>query len=246
MALFGNLFKKKSCAICGGEIGLLGNRKLADGNMCKECAAKLSPWFDERRQSTVAQIQDQLAYREQNRIALEGFKPTRAIGDYYKMIIEEKNGVPYRFVLSSADDWRQDNPDLFLFTDVISCELDISDYERELKRRNADGEEESYFPARYEIRFDFYVKLMIDNNPYVDDVRFKLNRSSVVIHTERNKTGFGMFLGNKNNYSYDPTYRGYEQIYSDIKLAVDAGRNGVGPESEAEKVQEARPKFCSG
>ena len=28
MGLFGKLFEKKECAICGGEIGLLGNRKL--------------------------------------------------------------------------------------------------------------------------------------------------------------------------------------------------------------------------
>ena len=63
----GKLFEKKECAICGGEIGLLGNRKLEDGNMCKACAAKLSPWFDERRHSTVAQIEEQLEYRESNR-----------------------------------------------------------------------------------------------------------------------------------------------------------------------------------
>lgn len=30
MGLFGKLFDKKECAICGGEIGLLGNRKLED------------------------------------------------------------------------------------------------------------------------------------------------------------------------------------------------------------------------
>ena len=67
MGLFGKLFEKKECAICGGEIGLLGNRKLEDGNMCKACAAKLSPWFDERRHSTVAQIEEQLEYRESNK-----------------------------------------------------------------------------------------------------------------------------------------------------------------------------------
>ena len=54
MGLFGKLFEKKSCDICGGDIGLLGNRKLEDGNLCKNCAAKLSPWFSERRSSTVA------------------------------------------------------------------------------------------------------------------------------------------------------------------------------------------------
>ena len=71
MGLFGKLFDKKECAICGGEIGLLGNRKLEDGNMCKDCAAKLSPWFDDRRNSTVEQIQAQLDYREANKKEVE-------------------------------------------------------------------------------------------------------------------------------------------------------------------------------
>ena len=33
------LFDKKYCDICG----LLGNRKLEDGNLCKDCAKQLSP-----------------------------------------------------------------------------------------------------------------------------------------------------------------------------------------------------------
>ena len=46
------LFDKKICNICGEKIGLLGNRKLDDGNLCKDCAKKLSPWFEERRHSS--------------------------------------------------------------------------------------------------------------------------------------------------------------------------------------------------
>ena len=42
------LFSKKICDICGGEIGLLGNRKLADGNLCKNCAQKLSPFMTDQ------------------------------------------------------------------------------------------------------------------------------------------------------------------------------------------------------
>ena len=60
MGFFGKIFEKKECSVCGGEIGLLGNRKLEDGNLCKECAKKLSPWFDDRRHSTVEQIEKQL------------------------------------------------------------------------------------------------------------------------------------------------------------------------------------------
>ena len=47
------LFDKKYCSICGEKIGFLGNRKLEDGNLCKNCSAKLSPWFSDRRSSTV-------------------------------------------------------------------------------------------------------------------------------------------------------------------------------------------------
>ena len=57
------LFDKKYCDICGEKIGLLGNRKLENGNLCKNCAKKLSPWFSDRRSSTVEEIKSQMAYR---------------------------------------------------------------------------------------------------------------------------------------------------------------------------------------
>ena len=73
MGLFGKMFEKKACSICGGEIGFLGNRKLEDGNLCKKCAAKLSPFFSDRRRSTVEQIREQLDYREANKQAVAVF-----------------------------------------------------------------------------------------------------------------------------------------------------------------------------
>lgn len=92
MGLFGKLFEKKECAICGGEIGLLGNRKLEDGNMCKACAAKLSPWFDERRHSTVAQIEEQLEYRESNKENVAAFRTTLSLGETAKALVDEDVG----------------------------------------------------------------------------------------------------------------------------------------------------------
>ena len=83
------LFDKKFCDICGNKIGLLGNRKLDDGNLCKDCAAKLSPWFSERRHSTVAQISEQLAYREANKAKVSAFNATRTIGRNHKLLIDD-------------------------------------------------------------------------------------------------------------------------------------------------------------
>ena len=60
------LFDKKYCDICGEKIGLLGNRKLENGNLCKDCAKQLSPFFSERRRSTVEEIREQLNTKEIN------------------------------------------------------------------------------------------------------------------------------------------------------------------------------------
>ena len=88
MGLFGNLFEKKICSVCGGEIGLLGNRKLEDGNLCKNCAKKLSPWFSDRRHSTVDEIKEQLAYREANLEQVKAFLTTRTLGADTKILLD--------------------------------------------------------------------------------------------------------------------------------------------------------------
>lgn len=67
MGLFDKFLEKKECGICGKELGLLGKTKLQDGYMCKDCARGLSPFFTRARESTVAQIEQQLAWREKNR-----------------------------------------------------------------------------------------------------------------------------------------------------------------------------------
>ena len=87
------LFDKKYCDICGEKIGLLGNCKLDDGNLCKECAQKLSPWFEERRHSTVEEIKRQLAYREQNKELVQKFNVTRQISTKtYNVFIDDIQG----------------------------------------------------------------------------------------------------------------------------------------------------------
>lgn len=71
----------------------MGNRKLEDGNLCKTCARKLSPWFDDRRHSTVEQIEEQLAYREENRKKLAEFHVTRSFGESRRVLLDEDAGL---------------------------------------------------------------------------------------------------------------------------------------------------------
>ena len=129
MGLF-DAFKKKECSICGGEIGLLGNRKLEDGNMCKNCAAKLSPWFSERRSSTVEEIKAQLDYREANKEKVAAFRTTRTLGETTKVLLDEDAG---RFMVTSARNLAEANPDVMDFSDVTGCTLDIDESKREIE-----------------------------------------------------------------------------------------------------------------
>ena len=80
MGLF-DRFKKQDCEICGKEVGMFGYKKLEDGEICKDCVKLLSPWFEDRRHATVAQIKEQIAYRERNAKEHENFTISRKIGD---------------------------------------------------------------------------------------------------------------------------------------------------------------------
>ena len=195
------LFDKKECSVCGEKIGLLGNRKLEDGNLCKHCARKLSPWFDERRHSTVEQIKAQLAYREENQRELASFSPNTVIGEYYKMHVEMRDGKPYRFVVSASNNYKEDNADIVKFSQVRSCRTDIKENRTELKYTNSKNERVSYNPPRYEYSYDFYMIIEVEC-PYFDDMRFKLNSRNINLVTNEQSSGFRLF----NSMNFDPMH----------------------------------------
>ena len=177
MAFFDGLLKKKQCAFCGGEIGLLGNRKLEDGDMCKNCAAKLSPWFDERRHSTVEQIGKQLEYREQNKAAVANFNTTRAIGNNTVVYLDEGKK---KFMITSKSNLAEANPDVVDAGAIKDVRIDIKEIKHELKTQDKDGKSVSYNPPRYDYSYDFFVDVDVDH-PYFDNMRAKVNNGSVWI-----------------------------------------------------------------
>ena len=169
------LFDKKYCSICGNKIGFLGNRKLEDGNMCKACASKLSPWFSDRRHSTLREIREQLEYREENRAAVSAFCTTRTLGGGTKVYLDED---ARRFMVTSARDLSEANPDVIDCQSVTDCRVDVSESRHELRREDKDGKSVSYDPPRYEYSYDFYVLIRV-NHPYIDEIRFRTNTASV-------------------------------------------------------------------
>ena len=118
------LFDKKYCDVCGAKIGFLGNRKLEDGNLCKDCAGKLSPFFSDRRNSTVAEIKEQLAYREDNKRRLDDFLPTVTFDGSKKVYIDP---IRERFIVTRLSNWRSGNPDLISFSQVRNVETNIKE-----------------------------------------------------------------------------------------------------------------------
>lgn len=164
------LFDKKYCDVCGEKIGLLGNRKLEDGNLCKDCAKKLSPFFSERRHSTLDEIKQQLAYREENQRQLAYFSPTRTLGNDDKIYVDERNA---KFIVTSSDNWRDQNPDIINISQVMSVNIDIEEDRDEIRYKNNDGEEVSYNPPRYKYEYRFEVVINVDS-PWFNEINFEL------------------------------------------------------------------------
>ena len=231
---FMGLFDKKYCDICGKKIGLLGNKKLEDANMCKECAAKLSPWFSERRHSSLEEIKSQLAYREDNRAAVAAFHTTRSLGRYTKVLLDED---ARKFMITSARDLAEANPDVLDYSQVTGCDLDINESRSELRHADSEGKQVSYDPPRYEYSYSFYVTVHV-NHPFFDEMRFALNSGSVRTGERQMnvvpgwKLNISGLLGNAGVTEYNE----YLALGNEIKETFLQMHEGVRAEAEAKSA----------
>jgi len=215
MGLFGKLFEKKNCDICGKEIGLLGNRKLQDGNLCKECAGKLSPFFDDRRHATVAEIKEQLAYREKNKEAVAAFHVTRTLGSHAMVLLDED---AKKFIVTYDRGWQKENPDVIDFSAVTGCDVDVDESKNEVYNHDKDGHSISYDPPRYEFSYDFDVSIHV-NGPYFSQIDLRINDGTIDSRTSME-------------------YREAEQTANEIRSALTQIRT----ETLQQAVEAAAPK----
>lgn len=183
------LFDKKYCDICGEKIGFLGNCKLEDGNLCKDCARKLSPFFSNRRHSTVEDIKNQLAYRAENERKLAEFSPYITFEGSKNVHI---NPWSEEFIVTGLSDWRSGNPDLIHFSQVTSVNTEIRENKEEIFYEDSDGNRKSYDPPRYECDYAFNVEILVDS-PWFTSIELELSD------------------GNRPNSPYTDLYREYEQ-----------------------------------
>ena len=213
------LFDKKYCDICGEKIGLLGNRKLEDGNLCKDCAKQLSPWFSDRRRSTVEDIKRQLAYREENRGRASQFRTTRSYGEDCKVLLDEEHRW---FTVTRARDLADANPDILDYTALTGCRVDIDESRTEQKREGPDGKEVSYNPPRYEYSYDFDVIISV-NHPYFSEMKFRLNDSSIELHSQGGPGFSSKAVDPRSNMEY----LSYEKLGQEIVEALTSVRQTV-------------------
>ncbi len=228
MGLFSKVFEKKTCSVCGGEIGLLGNRKLEDGNLCKNCAEKLSPFFSERRSSTVAQIEEQLAYREQNKEKLQNFHTTRTLGNGMKIMIDEDAG---QFVVTRSSNLVEANPDIIDFSAVTGVDIDVDESRSEDKKRDKENHLVSYVPPRYTYSYDFKILIHV-NHTYFDEISFRLNSNSIRTNT------VSVPESRKPNQLLNAEYRQCEEQAKEIKRVLTSGRQ----KARQDAAEAAAPK----
>ena len=202
MGFFDGLLKKKECSVCGAEMGMLERKELANGgNLCNNCADKLSPWFptEKRKQSTPQQIQEQMQYREQNKQMVQRFQATRTIGNSTRVYLDEMNR---KFMVSSSNNLMDANPDVVDASAITNVTIDVNESKHELRTKDENNRSISYTPPRYDFSYDFYVIIDV-NHPYFNRMRFKVNSSSVWIRydylQQRGMTGY---MGNQMGNSY--------------------------------------------
>ena len=167
-------FSKEACDVCGKEIRM-GKRKLEDGMICKDCASLLSPFFSERRQSTLAEINDQLAYREANKESVAAFNNTRTLGTGTKVLLDEN---ARKFIVTSSSRWQETNPDVMDYSQVTGCDIEVKESKTEIKHEGEDDTKVSYDPPRYDVDYEIWVTIHV-NTPWFNEIEFKTHSGDI-------------------------------------------------------------------
>ena len=187
------LFKKEKCCLCGGKTGMF-DKKCESGKVCKECAGKMSPWFDDFKNSSAGALDAQRLGRECDLGAVQAkiYNFNKIFGEFGVILIDEKEK---RFVafpstsnglfgnqrkVKSIDDVIDLGPDIIRFEQVEDFEIDITETSRE-EKQTVNGQQVSYNPQHILYMETFTLRMKI-NHPYVKSIYIQLNDGAVQIH----------------------------------------------------------------
>ena len=168
------LFGKETCGACGGELGS-GKRKLGGGPLCGACADKLSPFFADWDETTLSDAKAQLAYREANKADVAAFNPTRTLGTFTKVLLDDD---ARKLIIASSDEWRACNPDVIDFSQVIGCDVEVYESRTEVKSDLGGEKEVDCDSAHYEVSFEIFVSIDVDS-PWFDVIELKTHQGRI-------------------------------------------------------------------
>lgn len=178
----------KGCVICDGKVGALSGKSIADGKICDDCAAELSPWFRDFKHATAESIEKQMEYREENKKKLEGFEMTKAWGikkyPQAMQFIYDKDGRQFVVVEGPAETFKKRNPDVIGFDQATDVFLEVEEHWSE-KGGQYDApnlthqiRQEEYKDVFW--RYDFLLHIKVDHE-YFDEICYKMNWKTTVI-----------------------------------------------------------------
>ena len=182
MGLFDKLSEKKTCDICGNNLGPEANIPLKDGVLCGKCARKLSPFSENISHNSIADIQNQLAYRKANKDKVVRFTTTRVLGSETKIYLDENS---HQFFVSSSPFWKETNPDILDFSQIIGFDVEVRETKTEFYQTN-QTKEQSFSQPSQQTNYEIYLSLRIDS-PYFKEITFKVHDYLI---EERNSVEF--------------------------------------------------------
>ena len=215
----------KGCVICDGKCGLTSSKSIADGKLCENCISELSPWFTDFKHATAESIEEQMAYREENKKKLDDFEITKAWGiKKYKeamQFIYDKDKKQFVVVSGPEETFKERNPDVIDFDQVTDVFLEVIEHWGE-KGGQYDPpnlthqiRQEEYKDVFW--RYDFYLHIKVDH-PYFDEICYKMNWKTTVLKVPQRGIMF------RRGLEMSGTYKG-EELES---LAENIEKTGSG------------------
>ncbi|MBP5245293.1 MAG: DUF4428 domain-containing protein [Clostridia bacterium] len=184
------LFNKENCCICGGKTGLF-DKKCMSGKVCKDCAKKMSVWFDDYKDADKAALEAQISAREADAANAKNYNFSKIFGEFGVILIDEENKKFIAFpdtstglfgkqrTVKSLDDVIDLGPDIIDFSMVEDFEIDITETTNE-EKQNVNGSMQSYNPPHIIYMESFTLRMKI-NHPYIKSVYIPLNSGAVQI-----------------------------------------------------------------
>ena len=150
-------------------------------------------------------------------------------------------------MVTSARNYSEANPDVLELSDITGCTYDIDEGIDEVTRFDENNEAVSYDPPRFTHSYNFYVTVYV-NNPYFDDMRFKVNSRTVEVEERRgpavsaNPGSINLVIGSLSGAeTFNPEasveYRTYRDLCERIVATLLENR-----QSAREEIAAAAPK----